>query len=44
MHIVNNTYTSLDGVVQRPELWSYDYRGDDVAEATQEQSGRTNDA
>ncbi|GAA5134526.1 dihydrofolate reductase family protein [Pseudonocardia adelaidensis] len=37
MHIVNNTYMSLDGVVQRPELWSFDYRSDDVAKVTQEQ-------
>jgi dihydrofolate reductase len=37
MHIVNNTYMSLDGVVQRPELWSFDYRSDDVAKVTREQ-------
>jgi dihydrofolate reductase len=36
MHIVNSTYTSLDGVVQRPELWTFDYRTDDVEKATQE--------
>ncbi len=24
--IINSTYMSLDGVVQRPELWSFDYR------------------
>jgi hypothetical protein len=28
---------SLDGVVQRPELWTFDYRSDDVAQAADEQ-------
>lgn len=37
MHIVNSTYMSLDGVVQRPEMWTFDYRSDDAAKATQEQ-------
>jgi dihydrofolate reductase len=36
MHIVNSTYMSLDGVVQRPELWTFDYRTDDVEKATQD--------
>jgi dihydrofolate reductase len=37
MRIVNSTYMSLDGVIQRPELWTFDYRSDDVAKVTQEQ-------
>jgi dihydrofolate reductase len=37
MRIVNSTYMSLDGVVQRPELWTFDFRSDDAAKATQEQ-------
>lgn len=37
MRIVNATYMSLDGVVQRPELWTFDYRSDDVAQATHDQ-------
>lgn len=36
MRIVNSTYMSLDGVIQQPELWTFDYRGDDVTKATQE--------
>jgi hypothetical protein len=35
--IVNATYMSLDGAVQRPELWTFDYRSDDVAQAANEQ-------
>lgn len=34
--LINTTYMSLDGVVQRPELWSFDYRSDDVSAYTQE--------
>jgi dihydrofolate reductase len=29
--IINSTYMSLDGVVQRPELWTFDYRDDAAA-------------
>lgn len=30
--IVNSTYMSLDGVVQHPENWTFDYRSDDAAQ------------
>jgi len=30
--IINSTYMSLDRVVQRPELWTFDYR-DEAAPA-----------
>ena len=33
MRIVSATYMSLDGVVQRPWEWTFDYRSDAVAEA-----------
>lgn len=29
--VINSTYMSLDGVVQRPELWTFDYRSEDAA-------------
>jgi dihydrofolate reductase len=29
--IINSTYMSLDGVVQRPELWTFEYRDDAAA-------------
>jgi dihydrofolate reductase len=29
--IINSTYMSLDGVVQNPQLWSFDYRDDAAA-------------
>jgi dihydrofolate reductase len=29
--IINSTYMSLDGVVQKPELWTFDYRDDAAA-------------
>jgi hypothetical protein len=32
--IANATYMSLDGVVQRPELWTFDYRSDDAAQVS----------
>jgi len=35
--IINATYMSLDGVVQRPELWTFDYRSDDAAQASYDQ-------
>jgi dihydrofolate reductase len=28
--IITSAYMSLDGVVQRPELWTFDYRSDDA--------------
>jgi dihydrofolate reductase len=37
MRIVNATYMSLDGVVQRLWEWTFDYRSDDVAEAIHDQ-------
>jgi dihydrofolate reductase len=36
-HIANATYMSLDGVVQHPELWTFDYRSDDAARVSHEQ-------
>ena len=36
-HIVNATYMSLDGVVQHPELWTFDYRSDDAARVSHDQ-------
>jgi dihydrofolate reductase len=36
-HIINATYMSLDGVVQRPELWTFDYRSDDAAQVSHDQ-------
>jgi len=36
-HIANATYMSLDGVVQRPELWTFDYRSDDAAQISHDQ-------
>jgi dihydrofolate reductase len=36
-HIVNATYMSLDGVVQHPELWTFDYRSDDAAQVSHDQ-------
>ena len=35
--IINSTYMSLDGVIQRPELWTFDYRSDDAARFQHEQ-------
>ena len=35
--IINATYMSLDGIVQRPELWTFDYRSDDAAQASYDQ-------
>jgi dihydrofolate reductase len=35
--IINSTYMSLDGVVQQPELWTFDYRSDDAARFGHEQ-------
>jgi dihydrofolate reductase len=35
--IINATYMSLDGVVQRPELWTFDYRSDDAARVSHDQ-------
>lgn len=35
--IANATYMSLDGVVQRPELWTFDYRSDDAAQVSHDQ-------
>lgn len=35
--IVNATYMSLDGVVQHPESWTFDYRNDDAARASHDQ-------
>ena len=35
--IITSTYMSLDGVVQRPELWTFDYRSDDAARFAHEQ-------
>jgi dihydrofolate reductase len=29
--IITSTYMSLDGVVQRPEQWTFDYRSEDAA-------------
>ncbi|MEU4195358.1 dihydrofolate reductase family protein [Kribbella sp. NPDC026611] len=29
--LINSTYLSLDGVVQHPERWTFDYRSDDAA-------------
>ena len=37
MQIANASYMSLDGVVQQPELWTFDYRGDDITQATIDQ-------
>jgi dihydrofolate reductase len=37
MRIVNATYMSLDGVVQRPWEWTFDYRSDEVTQATHDQ-------
>jgi hypothetical protein len=39
-HIANATYMSLDGVVQHPELWTFDYRSDDAARVSHEQLWR----
>ena len=36
-HIANATYISLDGVVQHPELWTFDYRSDDAAQVSHDQ-------
>jgi dihydrofolate reductase len=36
-HIANATYMSLDGVVQQPELWTFDYRSDDAAQVSHDQ-------
>jgi dihydrofolate reductase len=36
-HIANATYMSLDGVVQHPELWTFDYRSDDAAQVSHDQ-------
>ena len=30
--LINSTYLSLDGVVQHPERWTFDYRSDDAAQ------------
>jgi dihydrofolate reductase len=35
--IINATYMSLDGVVQRPELWTFGYRSDDAAQVSYDQ-------
>jgi dihydrofolate reductase len=35
--IITSAYMSLDGVVQRPELWTFDYRSDDAARFAHEQ-------
>jgi len=35
--IINSTYMSLDGVVQRPELWTFDYRDDEAAKVGHDQ-------
>jgi dihydrofolate reductase len=35
--IITSTYMSLDGVIQRPELWTFDYRSDDAARFQHEQ-------
>jgi dihydrofolate reductase len=35
--IINSTYMSLDGVVQKPELWTFDYRDDAAAKFGQDQ-------
>jgi dihydrofolate reductase len=35
--IINSTYMSLDGVVQHPELWTFDYRNEDATQAANEQ-------
>jgi dihydrofolate reductase len=35
--IITSTYMSLDGVVQHPELWTFDYRSDDAARFAHEQ-------
>jgi dihydrofolate reductase len=35
--IINATYMSLDGVVQHPEHWTFDYRSDDAAQASHDQ-------
>src|SRR3954454_3854855 len=37
MHIANASYMSLDGVVQQPERWTFDFRGDDLTQATIDQ-------
>jgi dihydrofolate reductase len=37
MHIASTTYMSLDGVVQQPEAWTFDYRGDDITQGTIDQ-------
>lgn len=37
MQIASASYMSLDGVVQQPELWTFDYRGDDITQATIDQ-------
>jgi dihydrofolate reductase len=36
-HIANATYMSLDGVVQHPELWTFDYRSNDAAQVSHDQ-------
>jgi len=35
--IINSTYMSLDGVVQRPELWTFDYRDEEAAKFAHDQ-------
>jgi dihydrofolate reductase len=35
--IIASAYMSLDGVVQRPELWTFDYRSDDAARFAHQQ-------
>jgi dihydrofolate reductase len=35
--IITSTYMSLDGVIQRPELWTFEYRSDDAAKVSHEQ-------
>jgi dihydrofolate reductase len=35
--IITSAYMSLDGVVQRPEPWTFDYRSDDAARFAHEQ-------
>ena len=35
--VITSTYLSLDGVVQQPERWTFDYRSDDAARFAHEQ-------
>src|SRR5690348_5617095 len=35
--IITATYMTLDGVVQRPEAWTFDYRSDEAAQVSHDQ-------